>query len=129
MIISSSGMLTGGRVLHHLLRLLPDPRQMIALVGYQAVGTRGRMLQEKAPTIPIHQQQVPVRAEIVDLGHLSGHADRDELQRWLRNVQRAPRHVFVTHGEPPAAAALAATLHAARGWDVVAPQLGQGFDL
>jgi metallo-beta-lactamase family protein len=129
MILSSSGMLAGGRVLHHLRRILPDPRQMIALVGFQAVGTRGRMLQEGAKTIPIHREQVPVRSEVVDLGHLSGHADRDELLRWLKDVERPPEHVFVTHGEPQAASALVEALDKARGWKAAAPQLGQRFEL
>ena len=80
LILSSSGMLSGGRVLHHLKRILPDPRHMIALVGYQAAGTRGRALQQGAKTLRIHGEDVPVRATAVDLGHLSGHADRDELQ-------------------------------------------------
>jgi len=72
---------------------------------------------------------VPVRAECIDLGHLSGHADRDELQRWLRAVDRPPRQVFVTHGEPAAAAALVETLRTARGWNAVAPAHGQRFTL
>jgi metallo-beta-lactamase family protein len=129
MILSASGMLSGGRVLHHLRRLLPDARHMIALVGYQAAGTRGRALQAGAAVISIHKQEVPVRAEIVDLGNLSGHADRDELQRWFASVSRPPRAVFVTHGEPPAADALAAQLRATRGWRVHVPRLGEAFDL
>jgi metallo-beta-lactamase family protein len=97
MLLSSSGMLTGGRVLHHLARLLPQERHMIALIGYQAVGTRGRALQEGARTLRVHRESIPVRAEVVDLGHLSGHADRDELQHWLEKVA-PPKGVFVTAG-------------------------------
>jgi metallo-beta-lactamase family protein len=128
LILSSSGMLTGGRVLHHLARLLPDPRHLIALVGYQAAGTRGRALQEGAPTLRIHARDVPVRAQCVDLGHLSGHADRNELQTWLQSARRPPRIVFATHGEPEAAAALAAAVRA-RGWDGRAAELGQRVEL
>lgn len=129
LLLSSSGMLSGGRVLHHLARLLPDPRHMIALVGYQAAGTRGRALQEGAKSLWIHKREVPVAAEIVDLGHLSGHADREELGRWLRDVGRAPREVFVTHGEPQAAAAFAAELGRTRGWKAHAPGLGERVEL
>lgn len=129
MILSSSGMLSGGRVLHHLRRLLPDPRHMVALVGFQAAGTRGRALQEGAPTISIHKEEIPVRAEIVDLGNLSGHADREELQHWFASVTKTPRAVYITHGEPHAAAALAAQLHAQRGWAAHVPRLGETVDL
>ncbi len=129
LLLSSSGMLTGGRVLHHLEWVAPDPRHMIALVGYQAVGTRGRALQEGAPTVRLYGQEIPVRAEVVDLGHLSGHADRDELVRWLHDVEPAPRQVFVTHGEPGAAAALTDTLHTKRGWNVIAPAYRQRIEL
>jgi metallo-beta-lactamase family protein len=128
-IISSSGMLTGGRILHHLVRRLPDPKNLVALVGYQAAGTRGRMLQEGAKTLPILGEQVPVRAELADLGHLSGHGDRDELLRWMDGMPSAPKRVFVTHGEPAASAALAEAVHARRGWDVLVPQHGQRVDL
>jgi metallo-beta-lactamase family protein len=129
LLLSSSGMLAGGRVLHHLARLLPERRHLVALVGYQAAGTRGRALQEGARSLRIHGHDVPVHAEIVDLGHLSGHADRGELERWLAAMQRGPRRAFVTHGEPQAAAALAAALRQRRGWDAVVPELGQVVEL
>ena len=109
-LISSSGMLTGGRILHHLKRLLPDPRNTVALVGYQAAGTRGRDLQNKAPSIRIHGEDVPARAAIEDLCGFSGHADTDELVRWLGALKQPPKTIFLTHGEPEAAGALAATL-------------------
>lgn len=129
LLLSSSGMLAGGRVLHHLAWLLPDPNHMLALVGYQAAGTRGRALQDGARTLRVHSQDIPVRAEVVDLGHLSGHADQDELQRWLAPVSAPPRQVFVTHGEPQAAAALVSTLRTTRGWNATAPQLGDRVEL
>ncbi|UCE03226.1 MAG: MBL fold metallo-hydrolase [Candidatus Latescibacterota bacterium] len=129
LLISSSGMLSGGRVLHHLKRLLPDRRCTIALVGYQAIGTRGRALQEGAETLKIHGQHVPVRARVEDLGSLSGHADHTELLRWLSPVERKPQRVFVTHGEEQAAEAFAAALHSERGWESVVPTLGERFAL
>ena len=128
LLISSSGMLSGGRILHHLKRLLPDPDTTLALVGYQAVGTRGRALQEGATSIKIHGQAVPVRARIEDLGTMSGHADYVELQRWLAPIQ-SPRRVFVTHGEADAATAFAALLSQNRGWTTAVPKLGQRFRL
>jgi len=129
MIISSSGMLAGGRVLHHLKRLLPDPRHLVALVGYQAAGTRGRALLGGARSLRVHGEDVPVRAEVLDLGNLSGHADRDELMRWLGGVGAGPRQLFVTHGEPPAAAALATAVREQHGWNVFVPQLGERVPL
>ncbi|MFQ5600087.1 MAG: MBL fold metallo-hydrolase RNA specificity domain-containing protein [Candidatus Krumholzibacteriia bacterium] len=129
LIISSSGMLTGGRILHHLKRMLPDPQCIIALVGYQAAGTRGRALQDGAESIRVHGGSIPVRAEVVDLGSMSGHADREELQRWLSAIERPPRRVYVTHGEEHSSEALAADLREKRGWDTVVPELGERFDL
>jgi metallo-beta-lactamase family protein len=122
-LISSSGMLTGGRILHHLKRLLPDPRNTVALVGYQAAGTRGRMLQDHAPTISIHGEQVPVKAAIADLCGFSGHADAAELLRWLGALKERPKTIYLTHGEPEAAAALAATLQG-KGFTAQVPKLG-----
>jgi len=122
-VISSSGMLTGGRILHHLKRLLPDPRNTVALVGYQAAGTRGRMLQDHAPTLPIHGEQVPVKAAIADLCGFSGHADSGELLRWLGGLKPPPRMIYLTHGEPEAAAALAQTLQG-KGFQARVPKLG-----
>lgn len=106
-IISASGMLTGGRVLHHLQRLAPDRRNLIALVGYQAVGTRGRALVEGERTIRMFGIDVPIHAEVTTLNGLSAHADRDELLRWLGTAPTPPQTVFLTHGEPDSAAALA----------------------
>lgn len=129
LLISSSGMLTGGRILHHLRRLLPDPSCTLALVGYQAVGTRGRALQQGATSLKIHGEFVPVRARIADLGSMSGHADRSELLRWLADLKTPPRHVFVTHGEEHAAKALAETLTQERRWETHVPELGQSYAL
>jgi metallo-beta-lactamase family protein len=129
MIISSSGMLTGGRVLHHLKHLLPDRHSLIALAGYQAAGTRGRALEEGARSLRIHGHDVPVRAQIVDLGGMSGHADRRELLRWVSGLQQDPQRVFVTHGEEHASMALAESLQRQRGWNAIVPRLGTVYSL
>ncbi len=111
-IIAASGMLTGGRVLHHLQRLAPDPRNLICLVGYQAAGTRGRALLEGAPTVRVFGIDVEVRARVTVIHGLSAHADRDELIRWVESAPEPPRRILLVHGEPPAASALAAELQA-----------------
>jgi metallo-beta-lactamase family protein len=128
-IISASGMATGGRVLHHLRRRLPDPRTTVILVGYQAVGTRGRALEEGAPSIRIFGDVVPVRARVETIQGLSAHADADGLLRWLRTATRKPRRVFVVHGDPPAAAALAARIRDELGWTATVPRDGDSAPL
>jgi len=115
-LISSSGMLAGGRILHHLKRLLPDARHTVVLVGYQAAGTRGRALQEGAKKIRIHGEDVPVAAHLEDLCGFSGHADADEIMRWLSLIPQAPRRIYLVHGEPDAAAALATRISREKGW-------------
>jgi metallo-beta-lactamase family protein len=119
-IISASGMATGGRVLHHLERRLPEPSTTILLVGFQAAGTRGWRLQNGADTVRMHGKDVPVRARVVSLPGFSAHGDRDEVGRWLDGVSRPPRRTFCVHGEPGALAAQAARI-AARGWEVHVP--------
>ncbi len=128
-IISASGMLTGGRVLHHLCQRLPDERNLIMLVGYQAAGTRGRALLEGAPTLRMHGRDIPVKARVLVLHGLSGHADSDGLMRWLRSGGVTPPAVFVTHGEPPAAEALARRIGQEVGARTFVPALGAVFDL
>ncbi len=105
-IVSASGMVTGGRVLHHLAQRLGDERNCVILGGFQAEGTRGRALQEGAKTMSLFGQAVPVRAEIVEMGQFSAHAGKSELLRWLTGLQVAPKQVWLTHGEPAAAQAL-----------------------
>lgn len=119
-IVSASGMATGGRVLHHLERRLPDPSTTVLLVGFQAVGTRGWSLQNGAASVRIHGADVPVRARVVSLSGFSAHGDRDEVTRWLDGAPRPPRRTFCVHGEPPALAAQAARI-SARGWEVHVP--------
>jgi metallo-beta-lactamase family protein len=121
LIISASGMATGGRVLHHLRQRLPDPRSTVLLVGYQAVGTRGRALEEGARWLRIFGADVPVRARVETEPRLSAHADAHELLRWLRTATRPPRRLFVVHGEPEAAAALADRVRRELGWSVSVP--------
>lgn len=105
-IISASGMVTGGRVLHHLAQRLGDARNCVILGGFQAEGTRGRALQDGAKTMNLFGQTVPVRAEIVEMGQLSAHAGKSELLRWLSGLQVPPKQVYLTHGEPVGAQAL-----------------------
>lgn len=128
-IISSSGMLTGGRVLHHVRRLLPDPRNLLVLVGYQAPGTRGRALLEGATSLRMHGEDVPVQASFLVIHGLSAHADRDGLLRWVRSAPRPPRAVFVVHGEPEASLALEHKLRREIEGRVITPRLEQSFDV
>jgi metallo-beta-lactamase family protein len=118
-------MATGGRVLHHLARRLPDPRNAIVLVGFQAAQTRGRLLAEGARQLKLLGRYVPVRAEVVELPAFSAHADRDELLDWLATAERAPEHVFLVHGEERAATALAGAIEGRLQWDAVVPQPGE----
>ncbi len=127
-IISSSGMMTGGRIVHHLKQRLPHEKNTIVLGGYMAYGTRGRRIQDGAETIRMHGKEVPVRAAVESVPGLSGHADRSGLLRWSEDLP-APQKTFLTHGEPDSAEALAAELRKSRGWDVVLPELGESHEL
>jgi metallo-beta-lactamase family protein len=124
-IISASGMATGGRVLHHLERMLPDPRDCIVLSGYQAVGTRGRALLEGAKQLKLHGAYVPVKAEIVNDAEFSVHADASDLIDWLRDLQPAPTTVFVTHGEEVPAESFAERVRTELGLSAVVPDYGE----
>lgn len=115
-IVASSGMANGGRVVHHLLHRLGDPRTSVVFVGYQGAGTRGRALVDGAETIAIHGQTVWVKAKIHQVQSLSAHADRDELLRWCRALPAPPRRIFLNHGEDPARKALAAAITDEFGW-------------
>lgn len=128
-IISASGMLTGGRVLHHLQRLAPDRRNLLVLVGYQAVGTRGRALLEGAKTVRMYGMDIPVNADVTVLNGLSAHADRGELLRWVGTAPKPPSTVFVTHGEEDSAAALAEQVKSRFGAKTITPKMGEEFDL
>lgn len=128
-IIASSGMMTGGRIVHHLKQRMPDPRNTIIIGGYQAVGTRGRLIEDHAPFVRMFGQDVPLRAAVEKIPGLSGHADRSDLLRWLEQLPHAPKQTFLTHGEPHAADALAEELRTARGWNVATPGLGERVQL
>lgn len=115
-IISASGMVSGGRVLHHLAQRLPDARNAVILAGFQAQGTRGRALQEGAKSLNLYGQVVPVGAEILEMGQLSAHAGKSELLRWLAALPAPPKQTYLTHGEPVAAQALQAAITEKFGW-------------
>jgi metallo-beta-lactamase family protein len=129
-IISASGMITGGRVLHHLAQRLPDSRSTVLIVGYQAEGTGGALLQYGAKFLRIFGQQVPVRAEVVDMGQLSAHAGKSELLRWLSAFQAPPRQTFMIHGEPSGLTGLRDAIVSQYHWpNVTIPNYLQSFDL
>ena len=128
-IVSASGMMTGGRVLHHAERLLPDPETTLLFVGYQAAGTRGRRILNGEPEVKIFGQWVPVRCRIERIGSFSAHADWQEIIRWLEGMPAAPRRTFLTHGEPEAAKAMAGHIKERFGWTVEVPVYGQRFEL
>lgn len=124
-IISASGMATGGRILHHLAHRLPDATTTVLLVGFQAEDTRGRKLLEGAKWLKILGHDVPVRAQVRKLNSMSGHADRDELLRWLGGFRRTPTRCYLVHGEPRASAALAQAIKAKLGWTATLPKDGE----
>lgn len=128
-IISASGMATGGRILHHLTRLLPDARNTVLFVGYQGEGTRGRKILDGASEVKIHGDIVPVRGKVEYVSGFSGHADYEEIEAWLSGFPRAPERTFLVHGEGTAAHALAARLRARLGWQVDVAQDGQSVPL
>ena len=128
-IIAGSGMATGGRVVHHLKAFAPDRRNTILLVGFQAAGTRGASLAAGAPSVRIHGEDVPVRAEVARIDALSAHADAAEIEDWLRGFERPPRCTFITHGEPPAADAMRQRIERNLGWKVRVPYYLEQVDL
>ena len=121
-IISASGMLTGGRILHHLQAYGPDPRNVVVLSGYQAAGTRGATLAGGARQLRIFGQDVPIKAEVVVMDSLSAHADSNEIIEWMRAAPRAPRMTYITHGEPDASDALRLRVRRELGWNVRVPE-------
>lgn len=127
-IVSASGMATGGRVLHHLKAYAPDPRSTILFAGFQAAGTRGAALVSGAKEVKIHGAYVPVRAEVANLDTLSAHADREQLLAWL-GVLPTPRRIFVTHGEPVAADALRLAIEERHGWPATVPDYLESREL
>jgi metallo-beta-lactamase family protein len=128
-IISASGMATGGRVLHHLKLRLPDPKNTILFVGYQAQGTKGRRLVEGEPEIKIHGQWIPVRAAVRQISGLSAHADVDELIAWMSRRERDPEAVYLIHGEYSTQQEFAERLAEEFGWQPVIPDLGDTIEV
>jgi metallo-beta-lactamase family protein len=128
-VISASGMATGGRILHHLRKRLPDERNTVIFVGFQAEGTRGRRLLDGEQEIKIFGEFVPVRAQIERLDNLSAHADSREVLRWLGGFKRAPEKVFLVHGEPAAQEAMKSKIVEKFGWPVEIPEYLQKFEL
>lgn len=128
-IISASGMLTGGRVLHHALRVLPDENATVIFVGFQAAGTTGRRVQDGETEVRIMKNWIPVRCHVEKVEGFSAHADWKGVIRWLEGLSVAPKIVFTTHGEPDAAAAMAQHIRDRFGWNVVVPEYGQKAEL
>ncbi|HLC09079.1 MAG TPA: MBL fold metallo-hydrolase [Methyloceanibacter sp.] len=128
-IISASGMATGGRVLHHLKRYAPDAKNTILFAGFQAAGTRGAAMVAGAESVKIHGEQIPIRAEVQNLDMLSAHADADEILRWLGGFAKPPRTTFVVHGEPSASDALRRRIEGELGWRCFVPNHGQQVEL
>lgn len=128
-IISASGMATGGRVLHHIKAFGSDPRNTILFSGFQAAGTRGRAMIEGQRQVKIHGGWVDIRAEVADLEMLSAHADANEIMRWLRGFEQPPKEVFIVHGEPAASDALRERIEADLGWNCSVARMGERFDL
>jgi metallo-beta-lactamase family protein len=128
-IIAASGMMNGGRILHHALRLLPDENATVVFVGYQAAGTLGRRVADGEKQVKVLGQWIPVRCQIEKIGGFSAHADWKEVVRWLEGMPSAPKRVFVTHGEPESAAAMAHHIRERFGWTIEVPQYGEKFEL
>jgi metallo-beta-lactamase family protein len=128
-VISASGMATGGRVLHHLKAALPDPRNTVLFVGFQAEATRGRQLVDGAPEIKIHGQMIPVHARVEKIDSMSAHADSQEILRWLGGFKRPPQMTFLVHGEIAAMQALQTAINTKLGWKTMMPQHEESVDL
>jgi metallo-beta-lactamase family protein len=127
-IVSASGMASGGRVVHHIKAFGPDPRNTLLFVGHQAAGTRGASIVAGAPTVKIHGEHVPIRAEVAHIDAFSSHADRDELLAWAGALPAAPKRVFVNHGEPVAADALRQAIEERHRWPCSVPEYRETFD-
>lgn len=128
-IVSASGMMSGGRVLHHALRVLPDENATVVFVGYQAAGTLGRRVADGEKEVKVLGQWIPVRCGVEKIGGFSAHADWQEVLRWLTELPSPPRRIFVTHGELGSANAMAARIRERFNWPVEVPEHGQQFQL
>ena len=128
-IISSSGMCNGGRILHHLYHRLPRPNDTLMFAGYQAEGTRGRKILEGDKKVKIFGEEVDVRCNIVHINGLSAHADKSELMKWLGNIKDAPKNTFIIHGEPENSRIFAETITSKFGWNTYVPEYLESYDL
>jgi metallo-beta-lactamase family protein len=129
-IISANGMATGGRILHHLVQRITDERNAVVFVGFQAAGTRGRALAEKARQIRIFGVDYPARAAIHVIDSFSAHGDYTEILQWLKGFRRPPRKTFLVHGEPKAAQAMKEHIQGTyKGWQVEIPTYLQSYEL
>ncbi|MGH1363883.1 MAG: MBL fold metallo-hydrolase RNA specificity domain-containing protein [Calditrichia bacterium] len=128
-IISASGMATGGRILHHLVQRLPDPKNTVLFMGYQATGTRGRTLLDGMDKVKIHGRYIPAKAKIENFCAYSGHADYNEILAWLMAFNKPPEKTFLVHGEPDAAESMAGKIRERYGWDVVVAAEGARYEL
>jgi metallo-beta-lactamase family protein len=121
-IVSSSGMVAGGRILHHLMRRLPDPRNLVLFIGFQAQGTRGAIIKSGARVVKMFGEEIPIRAQVAALEQFSDHADTPELLQWLRTFPQAPGITYLVHGEPEASAMLRKAIVRELGWSVEAAE-------
>ncbi|MGE0405096.1 MAG: MBL fold metallo-hydrolase RNA specificity domain-containing protein [Candidatus Korobacteraceae bacterium] len=128
-IVSASGMVTGGRILHHLMRRLPDPRNLVLFIGFQAPGTRGAVIRNGAQTIKMFGEEIPIRAQVAVLEQFSDHADSPELLEWSKSFPQAPGVTYLVHGEPEAASALRESLQKEKGWQSYAAEYLQKVPL
>ena len=128
-IMSASGMATGGRILHHLRMMASDHRNSVVFAGYQAGGTRGAKMVAGDKTVRIFGEDIAINAEVVSLPSMSAHADAGQLITWMKTLKKKPKHVFVTHGEPESADALRLRISRELGWDVSVPLLGQRVEI
>jgi metallo-beta-lactamase family protein len=129
MVISASGMAEGGRILHHLKNNIGDPRNTVLITGYQAQNTLGRKILERQPEVPIFGEPIRLRAEVQELGALSGHADREEMLDWIKPIAPGLKKVFLVHGEADQQDAFAAAIKSRYGLEVVVPERGESFEL
>jgi metallo-beta-lactamase family protein len=128
-IMAGSGMITGGRIKHHLVREITRPKSTLLFVGYQGVGTLGRQILDGTSPVRILGQSYPVRIKIENIDGLSAHAGMRDLQRWLNNFKSPPKHVFLTHGEEGSILSLENYLYSKGGWEVTAPIYLEEYDL
>lgn len=126
-VISASGMLQGGRILHHLKMKLPDEKSGVLFVGYQSLGSKGRVLKDGTQTLRIHHKEVDVEAEIISIDGFSAHADSNELMRWMQNFKRSPKKVWINHGDPEASLRLLYRIQTELGWKAQVAELDQEY--